>query len=153
MKIRKRGYFFFFLFAFFLLKAEAVFAIDTLPEYAAYIFNFGVAIAGGLAVIVIMFGGVYYLISFGRGKFTNEGKEWVKAGLLGLFLTVCAYLIAYTINPNLIAFNLGELSEIPPFNLFPGKVPGIGAPIITYQEIPMGVLTEDLLSRKMDCYD
>ena len=154
------------VFCFFLVKANFVLALEqqyptilglgigngTLPEYAKYFFNIGMAIAGTLAVIVIIFGGIYYLISLGMGKFTDEGKQWVKAGILGLILTVSSYLIAFTINPNLVVFKLDGLLSIPFGNLF-SQPPTNTTPFLYYDEIPIGTLTESTLSRTMDCYD
>lgn len=165
-KHKKKIFLFLLIFCFFLIKANVVFALEqtyppvfgldigegTLPEYARYFFNIGMAIAGILATIVIAFGGVYYLISLGMGKFTDEGKQWIKAGVLGLILTVSAYLIAYTINPSLVAFNLNGLLKIPFDGLF-GRPPANTTPFVYYNEIPIGTITENVLSKTMDCYD
>jgi len=121
-------------------------------DYARYFFNIGMAIAGILAIMTIIFGGIYYLISFGRGKIINEGKEWIRAGILGLILLVSSYIIAYTINPNLIDFRLEKLFPIDFFNSS-SNTPVSGPPFVTYSEIPLGTLTENLLSGTMDCYD
>lgn len=125
----------------------------TVVEYAAYFFNIGMLIATSLALLAIAIGGTYYLISFNRGKFTGEGREWVKAGITGLIILLCAYLIAYTINPDLLYFRLPGLSHIRIFNI--NIRDGVTNPIteIYYQEIPIGKLTETLLSKTMFCYD
>jgi len=162
----KKIFFFFLIFCFFLIKADFVLALEqqyppifslsigsgTLPEYARYFFNIGMAMAGILAAIVIAFGGIYYLVSLGMGKFTDEGKQWIKAGVLGLLLIVSSYLIAYTINPNLVVFNLNGLLPIPFGNFFQPP-PTNTTPFVYYNEIPIGTLTENTLSRTMDCYD
>jgi len=124
---------------------------STFPEYACYLFSLITALAIFIAVIVIAFGGVYYLIFYGRGKFTSEGKDWMKAGITGLLIIVCAYLIAYTINPNLTICSLNALSPID-FNFSSSSTIPPGATITTYKEIPIGTLTENLLTRTMDCY-
>lgn len=162
----KKIFFFFLILCFFLIKADFVLALEqqyppvfglsigegTLPEYAKYFFNIGMAIAGTLAAIVIVFGGIYYLVSLGMGKFTDEGKQWIKAGVLGLLLTVSSYLIAYTINPNLVVFKLDGLPIIGGiFNSQPTTP--TGPPFLTYAEIPIGTLTENTLSRTIDCYN
>ena len=162
----KKIFFFLLLIFCFFLKADFVLALEqqyptilgigigdgTLPEFARYFFNIGMAMAGILAVIVIAFGGIYYLVSLGMGKFTDEGKQWIKAGILGLLLIVSSYLIAYTINPNLVVFKLDELLPIP-FGIFSPKPPSDTTPFVYYNEIPIGTLTETLLSRTMHCYD
>ena len=125
---------------------------SSFPEYACYLFSVGVALAISIAVISILFGGIYYLVSYGRGKFTSEGKDWMKAGITGLLIVVCASLIAYTINPNLTTCKLGFLPYI---NIgLPGSVTNLppGVETKVYNEIPIGTLTETLLTRTMDCY-
>ncbi|MFH1968344.1 MAG: pilin [bacterium] len=125
---------------------------SSLPEYAKYFFNIGVLLAGILAVIVVAFGGIYYLVSLGRGKFTDEGKEWIKAGILGLLLIMSAYLIAYTINPALVIFDLKGLAPLTFLaNLF--ETPSPSLPVDIYYEIPIGILTENVVARAVDCYD
>jgi len=124
----------------------------SLPEYAKYFFNIGIISAGILAALVIAFGGIYYLVDFGRGKFKSEGMEWIKAGTLGLLLIMCAYLIVYTINPYLVIFDLKGLAPLTFLsNLF--SSPSSSLPVEVYTEIPIGILTENLLTRTMDCYN
>jgi hypothetical protein len=124
-----------------------------LGEYISYIFNSILQIAGVLAVLAIVFGGVYHLVSLGRGKITDEGKEWVKSGVFGLVLLMSSYLILYTINPNLISIRQGSLLPIslPTINISTPEESNV--PTITFNEIPIGTLTENLLARTMDCYD
>jgi hypothetical protein len=165
-KIQKAILFLGIIFSFF-LKAGLAFALEvkyptiggfslnstsSFPEYVKYFFNIGMASAGIIALMAVVFGAAYYLVSFGRGKFTDEGKEWIKAGLLGLFITLAAYLIMYTINPNLTILNLNSLSRlnfgISGFNGGGGATPRVA----NFQEIPIGTLTENLLTRTMACY-
>ncbi|MBU4367537.1 hypothetical protein KKC49_01550 [Patescibacteria group bacterium] len=125
----------------------------SLPQYVSYIFNFVMQMAGTLAVMVIMFGGIHYLVSFGMGKITSEGKEWIKAGILGLLILLSSWLIMYTINPDLIKLKMTPLGfPIPTINI-PTVTPEKIVPIAVYYEIPIGTLTETLLTRTMDCYD
>ncbi len=124
---------------------------STFPEYARYFFTFGISISITLAALVIIFGGIYYLISLGRGKFTDEGKEWIKAGVLGLFLILGAYLIVYTINPDLTVFRLDNLDQIN-FNPLNPNTPTPGQKTTTYNEIPIGSSVEKLLTKQIGCY-
>lgn len=125
---------------------------STLSDYVKYFFNIGMALAVIIAVGTVAAGGVYYLISYGKGKFTDEGKSWIKSGLLGLLIIFCAYLIMYTINPGLLIFNIETLSGIPMFNPSSGNGTTPAGKITTYNEIPIGVLAENLLTKTMNCY-
>lgn len=120
-------------------------------DWFCYFFGLGTDLAIFLAVLAIAFGGIYYLISYSRGKYTDEGKDWIKAGLLGLLIVVCAALGAYTFNPNLTSCKLGILSSIIP-SLPSSSTTSTSATVVNYQEIPIGTLTENLLTRTMDCY-
>jgi len=125
----------------------------SLPAFVCYLFNLLSNLAILIAVVVVAYGGLYYLISFGRGKFTTAGKEWIKSGIMGLIIIVCAYLIAYTINPDLTKCKLSVLSVV---NITPAgyNAPALSSlPTATYNEIPIGTLTENLLTRTMDCYN
>lgn len=125
---------------------------STFPEYARYFFSIGIFISATLSVLVIIFGGIYYLVSFGRSQYTGEGKDWIKAGILGLFLILGAYLIVYTINPDLAIFRLNGLTPVIIANPIP-NAPDPNIPKVLYSEIPIGILTENTLARTMDCYD
>jgi len=126
---------------------------SSVGDLFCYVINLITSLATTVAVIVIAYGGLYYLVSYGRGKFTDEGKDWVKAGILGLLLVLASTLIAGTINPQLTSCKVGVLSLI---NLPNSSATSVTAPpgvnVKTFQEIPIGTLTENLLTRTMDCY-
>ncbi len=163
ININKNLFFFFSLLIIFLLGANFIFALEvdlpglsekpSLPEYAKYFFNWGMGIAGTLAAFALIFGGLHYLISFGMGKITSAGKDWMKAGIMGLLILLCSYLIAGTINPQLTVF---QFEDLVPISLSGnGPIPGTpsGPGTITYKEIPIGTLTENVLVRTINCYD
>lgn len=130
----------------------AINSTSNLENYVKYFFNIGVALALFIAVLSIAFGGVSYLVAIYRGKFKDEGKERMKSGILGLLIITCAYIIIYTINPNLVVLRLGNLTPIPKTDIS-GNIINPSAKIITYNEIPIGTLTENLLTRTAICYD
>ncbi|MBU3934663.1 hypothetical protein KKC00_01730 [Patescibacteria group bacterium] len=126
---------------------------SNLADFANYFFNLGMFIAASLALFSIVIGGIHWLVSFGIGKITSEGKEWVKSGILGLLILLSSYSIAATINPELKHFSLEGLHLGTPFirNIDNNNVSNIEE--ITYKEIPIGTLTETLLTRTIDCYN
>lgn len=151
----------------FVLKAGSVFALEveypnilghsvsstsSIGEYGCYLIAVALDLAVILASIAIVWGGINYLISFGTGKFTSEAKDIIRSAVTGLLIIVCATLIAYTINPELTSCKVGVLSFLrltPPSNT---KTNPYGAPTATYKEIPIGALTETLLTRTIGCY-
>ena len=126
---------------------------SSLAEFVCYFFGLGVNLAISISLIIIAYGGIYYLVSYGRGKFLTEGKEWIKAGILGLLLVVSATLIAYTINPDLTTCKPWIISFINTNPTNGGRtITSPGVYFANYQEIPIGTLTENLLTKTTDCY-
>lgn len=66
-----------------------------------FIFTWGIRVAVLLAVIMIIFGGVEYMTS--DAVFNKEdGIHKINAAIIGLILTLSAWLILYTINPRIV---------------------------------------------------
>lgn len=73
-------------------------------EYVKALYIWGLGIIGSLAVVGIAFGGFYYMV----GK-VEQGKEIIYSSLLGLLLLFGAWLILYTINPELAKLKCPKL--------------------------------------------
>ncbi len=80
--------------------------------YVKNFYQFALFIGGILAFAVIVYGGIKRAISAGNPSATSEANEWIKSALLGLLLLASAYLILFTINPNLVDLSL-TLPSIP----------------------------------------
>ncbi len=77
----------------------------TLERYLPQMFNLIIGIAAVLAFMVITFGGVTYATSDAlQGK--QDGKTHVENGIYGLLLVIGAWIILYTINPQILNFSL-----------------------------------------------
>jgi len=85
-----------------------------LPEYIKYIFNFSVIIVGILAFAVMVYGGIFYLISAGDPTKISDAKSRIFGGIVGLVLLLMTYLILTTINPELAI--LKEMEFLKPVN-------------------------------------
>ena len=82
--------------------------VDTsnLTTFLGDLFDFGIAIAVALSVIMISWGGILYMTTDSwLGK--EDGKEKIKNALYGLALALVCWLILYTINPCLVYFGGG----------------------------------------------
>ena len=80
--------------------------------YVGAFYNFALMASGILALGAIVYGGVLYATSAGNSSKQSEGKAWITSALTGLLLLGGAYLILYTINPNLVNLNLPSLQAI-----------------------------------------
>ena len=73
----------------------------TLEGYARYIYLFALSIVGIAALGAITFGGITYMLSDTITS-KDEAKKWIWGAVTGLILALAAYLILYTINPDLV---------------------------------------------------
>jgi hypothetical protein len=82
---------------------ESVFTVDndSFTKYLNMIIKLTIGIAGVLAVIMIVMGGIQYM---GSELISNkeQGKSQIMNALLGLLITLGAYALLYTINPELL---------------------------------------------------
>lgn len=78
--------------------------VTTLSGYLSAIFKLGIGIAVTLAIFMIVFGGIKYMISDVPGV-KVDAKSDIKNALLGLLLVLSSWLILNTINPDLVKFN------------------------------------------------
>lgn len=84
----------------------------TLVEYVNYIFNFVVATAGIVALVLLTYSGLIYLTSAGRPEKLKEAKKQILAALLGVVIIISSYLILHLINPELTVLKLREPIEL-----------------------------------------
>lgn len=82
--------------------------IPWIGQYIAGIYNYALAIAGILAAIVLMGGGVMWLISGGDASRINQAKDLIIGSITGLIILACSYVILIQINPELT--NFGSLT-------------------------------------------
>jgi hypothetical protein len=92
-----------------LLEPEAfgtkITTATSLGDFLSQAFQFGLAIAAALAVVMIVWGGVEIMLSetpFGK----SSGKEKIWDAIWGLGLALVSWLILYTINPDILNFKL-----------------------------------------------
>lgn len=77
----------------------------TIDAYIPGVFNLAIGVAGVLAVLMIIIGGVEYITTDAiQGK--TDGKARIQNALLGLLLALVSYILLHTINPNLTMFDL-----------------------------------------------
>ncbi len=84
---------------------EVAVTTTSLGAFLSQAFQFGLAIAAALAVIMIVWGGVEIMLSetpFGK----SNGKEKIWGAIWGLGLALISWLILYTINPDILNFKL-----------------------------------------------
>lgn len=82
----------------------------TLTEYIPGLFNLLIGLGIAFAVVNVFIGGFQYMSSDAFQK-KQDGRQRIENAIKGLLLVASAWLILYTINPNLLKFNL-EINTI-----------------------------------------
>lgn len=110
---------------------------------------FNIAIIGGIAltIFMIVFQGINVLNSRGDPSAFSRAKEKIKNILIGLAVLLLSYVLLYTINPNILnlELNIGEIN-ITPSIFTPPAPPVKELDVYTFEEIPLGTITEELLA-------
>jgi len=75
---------------------------DLLAKYIKAFYNYGVGVAGILAAIVLMAGGVLWLTSAGNDSKVAQAKELIAGSITGILILFCSWIILNTINPELV---------------------------------------------------
>ena len=108
-----------------------------IQNYLAYIYELTISIVGILCFLVLVLGGVQYLRSFGRPELLISAKRKILSSILGLLLILTSFLIAKTINPQLVKF---PYYIVEPFKATPTPEVVVAPNTEVFQEIPIGTL-------------
>ena len=95
----------------------------SLGTYLSIVFNFGIAIAVVLALIMLIWGGIMLMTTDSwEGK--TEGRAKIEDALYGLGLALVSWLILYTINPCIVQFAPSSTNACQSTNtfLYPPKI-------------------------------
>ncbi|MFA6098873.1 MAG: transglycosylase SLT domain-containing protein [Patescibacteria group bacterium] len=96
----------------FIAGQEVQITFNTLGEYITAIYVFLVGVAGILASVMIIFGGIQYVVSFGSPDKISKAKDTIVSAMIGLALALGSYAILVTISPRLVEFTTLEVGEI-----------------------------------------
>ena len=89
----------------------------TLPigDYINLLYTYSLSIAAIIAVVMIMIGGVQYVIGSGTGgEAVTAARKRITNAVTGLVLLLFAYLVLNTVNPALVKFKVLQLPLIKP---------------------------------------
>lgn len=87
----------------------------TATNYANYIktiYEFGVAGAGVIAVVMIMVGGIMWVVAAGNPTKIGQAKEYITNAIIGILLVLGSYTLLQTINPELVKLRVPVLKSI-----------------------------------------
>lgn len=83
-----------------------------IANYIRAIYKYAIGIVGILAAVVLMIGGVMWIVAGGSSTRIGEAKAWISASLTGLLLALMSYLILATINPALVDLKTTKIEQV-----------------------------------------
>lgn len=86
--------------------------IPWIAKYIGNAYRYGVVIGSILAVMMIMIGGIMYMIGGLNQSLIGRGKEYIVGAVTGLILLLGSYVVLQTINPNLVHLQPIEVEVI-----------------------------------------
>jgi len=87
-------------------------SIPWLSQYISAIYDYGVGIAGILAAIVLMAGGILWLVSGGDAGKVTQARELIVGSVIGLIILMSSYIILEQINPDLVKLKSIKIGAI-----------------------------------------
>lgn len=84
------------------LKTE----VSGLSDYLSWLYKFALAAAAFLAVLMIVVGGIQMIVGGASETARSDGKKRIEQAIWGLLLAITAWLILYSINPDLVKTGL-----------------------------------------------
>ena len=81
-------------------------------EFVNNFYRLALGVAGAAAFAVIIYGAILYTTSAGNPSKQQDAKSWIMGAIWGVVLLLAAYLILYTINPNLVDLTSPTLEKI-----------------------------------------
>lgn len=77
-------------------------------------YNYGIGIAGILAAIMLMAGGIIWLTSAGSSEKVSQAKNLLGGSVIGLVILFGSWIMLRTINPALVDFRIQDIVNIDP---------------------------------------
>jgi len=80
--------------------------VTGLSQYLGWLYKFALAAAAFLAVLMIVIGGIQMIVGGASETARSDGKRRIEQAIWGLLLAITAWLILYSINPDLVKTGL-----------------------------------------------
>ena len=94
-------------------------SIPWIGQYISGVYNYALAIVGILAAIILMGGGLMWLVSGGDVSRVTQAKELIIGSITGLIILISSYLILLQVNPNLVNLSSVAVTSIKQITIYP----------------------------------
>ncbi|MBU3918658.1 pilin [Patescibacteria group bacterium] len=109
-----------------------------LSVFFIYLYSLGIITAGLLSFVMIVWGGIRYILAGANPGKMKDAREQVSYAFLGLMIILGSWMIVNTINPDLTQLAMPSTRDFDSNMPFPPNV--YGTPTLIYYEIPVGSL-------------
>lgn len=87
-------------------------SVKDVGDYVQTVYHYLLGFAMIVAIVMVMIGGLQYLLAAGGASSTKEGKAKINNAVIGLILLFAAALILQTVNPRLLTLQPPRLPAI-----------------------------------------
>lgn len=84
----------------------------SIAEYIAAVFRYALSIGGIIATVMVVYGGVKWLVAAGDSGKITEAKGVITNAILGLIILLGTYLLLFTINPEIVRLRELKLPKV-----------------------------------------
>ena len=93
--------------------------VNFLAEYINALYGWVIGAAALVAVVMMMLGGLQYVLSRGKSKYIEKAKTRITNAITGLVLLLAAYNIAFLIDPNTTTLKSLNITYVEGLEYFP----------------------------------
>jgi len=86
--------------------------MPSIEQFFIDIYILIISIAGVIALMALIIGGIRYLTSAGEPEKLSKAKKQILAVFWGMVILLGSYIILYNINPDLVNIQIPELSDV-----------------------------------------
>lgn len=90
-------------------------------EYVGAMYKYLLGVSVTIAIVFVMIGGIRYVVGASTGE-VGKAKEMIVKAITGLVLLLFAYVILYTVNPELVKLQVPKLPMLRRVELLTGGV-------------------------------
>ncbi len=112
---------------------------EIFPLFMAYLFRLLVYVASFVFLLVVLYGGILFVLSGGSPEKKQNAKSWILSALQGALIIFSSYALLTALDSRLVIFNLSKLEESDSIH----KISLEWTIKQSYFQIPFGLLVEE----------
>lgn len=126
-------------------KYDGLSVSDDATDLFVYFVKMAIVFGVIIAVLVIIFNGINMIMAQGEMAKIIIAKQRIFSVFIGLLILLGVYVIATTINPDLVIIKMDTLKKLGD-SIFNGGGSGVNPDTIEFQEVPIGAIAESILA-------